>query len=514
MLAPVPDLQRLRVDVDIPAAWQQADEKTGEGKAADEDWARWWRRLEDAHLDALIAQGLASAPDMRMAQARLRQARESRDLAAAGWWPGVDGSVAAERASGGKAVPGEGSVYKAGFDASWEPDIFGSVRHGVAAADADLAAQAARLEQAQVSLAAEIALNYVEYRLSQERLRIACRNALGRAEAFDMTRWRAQAGLVTELDVEQARAALAQTRAMIPELQNAQVASLNRLDVLLGAPPGTLMARDRERLVQAASNAHRESLPGTDLKRFFDLNDPAPCSLLETYPQIHERLGGGDLLTVPRPLPRSPEALAVGIPAEALYRRPDVRAAEHALAAELARARATQAERFPRLRLAGSFGWQDSSFAALGGPETIVRSLTASLAAALFDGGRIKSRIGQQDAAAEQALVNYEQTLLRALEDVENALSFYASSKRREVERIEAAQAARNAAQLASQMYQTGLVDFQQVLDAQRTLLSAEDELASVRGDILLGVIQIYKALGGGWTPGGEAPSAPPVAER
>jgi outer membrane protein TolC len=493
MLMPVPNPNRLRAGVDIPQSWQQADEDTAQMDA--QDWAQWWQRLEDAHLNALVEQGLANAPDVRLAQARLRQARESRGLAAAGWWPNLDGSASANHA------PDSETVYQAGFDASWEPDIFGNVSHGVAAANADLAAQAARLEHAQVSLAAEIALNYVEYRLGQERSRIACRNALSQAETFDMTRWRAQAGLVTELDVEQARTALAQTRATIPGLQNAQVANLNRLDVLLGTPPGTLMARDRERLAQASSNAHAESLPGVDLKRFFDLNGPAPCSLLETYPQIHEQSGLGDLLTVPQPLPRAPEAIAVGIPAEAIHRRPDVRAAEQALAAEIARTRAALADRFPRLRLTGSFGWQDSHFATLGGSETIVRSLVASLSASLFDGGRIRHRIGQQDAVAEQALVSYEQTLLRALEDVENALSSYASGKRREIERIEAAEAARNAAQLASQMYQAGLVDFQQVLDAQRTLLSAEDGLASARGDILRAVVQLYKALGGGWTP-------------
>jgi outer membrane protein TolC len=500
MLAPAPDLERLRSGVAIPRSWQQADEGTPVSEAR--DWAHWWRNLGDSHLDTLIEQGLTNAPDVRLARARLRQARESRNLAAAGWWPGLDASVSASRSPGGGPNSSD-TLYRAGFDASWEPDIFGGVRHGVAVADADLAAQAARLEQAQVSLTAEIALNYVEYRLDQERLRIACRNAASQAEILDITRWRAQAGLVTELDVEQARAALAQTRATIPGMKNAQVASLNRLDVLLGQPPGTFFARDQEKraTISSAATVPPEGFPGTDLERFFRPGDPEPCNLFDTYPRLYETYGPAGLLTSPQPLPTAPAMIAAGIPAEALYRRPDVRAAEHALAAEIARVRVTLAERFPRPRLSGSFGWQDAGFAALGGPETIVRSLAASLAASLFDGGRVRSRIGQQAAAAEQALASYEQTLLTALEDVENALSSYASGKRREIERDKAAAAARNAAQLASQMYQAGLVDFQKVLDAQRTQLSAEDGLASARGDILLAIVQLYKALGGGWTP-------------
>ncbi|MDR0673377.1 MAG: efflux transporter outer membrane subunit [Zoogloeaceae bacterium] len=451
MLASAPDLSQRQVSVETPGAWRQPAPKADD--AHPPDLAEWWRRLNDPQLNALIDRGLDNAPDARAARIRLRQARLSRDVTAAGWWPGLNFSAGANRS------PGSGSAtqthYNAGFDASWEPDIFGGVRHAVEGAERDLAAQEARLDDVRVTLAAEIARNYVEYRATQERLDIARKNTESQEETLFITRWRAEAGLVTALDVEQASAALEQTRASIPTLENTLVASRHRLDVLLGLAPGSLFAE----------------------------------------------------LEAARPLPDAPEAIAIGIPSEALRRRPDIRAAEQVLLAETARIRERVAARYPSLRLSGSFGWQDTRFAALGSSDAIVRSLAASLAATLFDGGRIQDQIDIQDAVQEQALVSYEQTLLAALEDVENALSSYATGRQREASRARAALSARNAATLASQMYQTGLADFQKVLDTQRSQLSSEDGLVTARSDILIAIIQLYKALGGGWEALPEADS-------
>jgi NodT family efflux transporter outer membrane factor (OMF) lipoprotein len=450
MLASAPDLSQRQARVEAPDTWRQSAPPAGD-EAGPKDLAQWWRRLNDPQLNTLIERGLDGALDVRAARIRLRQARLSRDVTAAGWWPGLNFSTGANRS------PGNGSVtrtnYNAGFDASWEPDIFGGVRHAVEGAERDLAAQAARLDDVRVTLAAEIARNYVEYRAYQERLHIARKNTASQEETLAITRWRADAGLVTELDVEQASTALEQTRASIPTLENALTASRHRLDVLLGLAPGSLHAE----------------------------------------------------LEAARPLPDAPEAIAVGIPTEALRRRPDMRAAEQTLLAETARVRERVAARYPNLRLSGSFGWQDASFAALGNSSTIVRSLAASLAVTLFDGGRIQNQIDIQDAVQEQALVSYEQTLLTALEDVENALSSYAAGRQREINRIRAAQSSRNAAEIASQMYQSGLADFQKVLDTQRSLLSSEDSLVTAKSDILISIIQLYKALGGGWEAAPEA---------
>lgn len=464
LFTPAPDLEQRRLQVSVPEQWQgpapARAETTAEATTeADEAavLAQWWTRFNDPLLDQLIAQGLSASPDLRSAQAKLRSARASRDLAAADYYPGLSASTGATGSKASPAVSGGSSrrttIYDAGFDASWEPDIFGVVRQDVSAADADVAAQAATLEYARVTLVGEVARNYVELRTYQERLQIARDNATSQAETLEITQWRQQAGLATELDVEQARTSLEQTRATIPALVSNVSASQNRLAVLLGQTPGSL----QERL----DSAH--------------------------------------------PLPAAPREIAVGIPADALRRRPDVRAAERTLAAETARVHARVAERYPSFTLSGSFGWQALTSGALGGSGTVARSLAGTLAATLFDGGRLKSRIAVQDAAQEQALIAYEQKILTALEDTENALAAYAAGREQEATRRRAAEAARNAAQLARQMYQAGLTDFQKVLDTERTRLSAEDSLATARLAVLSAVIQLYKALGGGWS----APEAP-----
>ena len=200
-----------------------------------------------------------------------------------------------------------------------------------------------------------------------------------------------------------------------------------------------------------------------------------------------------------KPLPVAPEQIAVGIPADALRQRPDVRAAEFTLQAEIARTAEREADRYPSLTLSGSFGWQAFSAAALGGSDGLVSSLVGSLAGVLFDGGRIKSRIAVQNAVQEQALIAYEKSILTSLEDVENALTAYAGGRERVVARQKAAESARRANELARTLYQAGAADFQKVLDTDRTRLTAEETLASADADLLTAVIQLYKALGGGW---------------
>ena len=264
--------------------------------------------------------------------------------------------------------------------------------------------------------------------------------------------WRAQAGLVGELDVEQARTNLAQSRASIPSLETARAAAGNRLAVLTGQAPGSAYKDIRE---QAAASAS---------------------------------------------LPTPPENIAVGIPADTLRQRPDVQAAGFSLQAEMARSAQQEAARYPSLQLSGTWGWQAFSIAALGGGGSLVGSVAGSLAANLFDGGRIKSRIAVQNAVEEQALIAYEKTVLTALEDVENALTAYAAGRERVDARSDAADAARKAAALARTLYQAGSTDFASVLETERSRLSSEDALASARADVLTAVIQLYKALGGGWT--------------
>lgn len=434
--------------VAVPERWQTTG--TEIATSAVQDISGWWKQFNDPILDRLIAEALTSAPDIRSARARLRQARVSRSLAIANLFPSLGASASATRSTTGTGIGGSGqaqTLYAAGFDASWEPSIFGGLRDAAAAAEADAAASAATLAATRVSLAAEVALDYVSLRAYQQRLAIARDNAASQAETLQITEWRKQAGLATTLDVEQARTNLEQSRASIPSLEVGRAEAEHALALLTGQAPGALQAT---------------------------LQDA-------------------------KALPAAPDTVAVGIPADTLRQRPDVHAAELALRAEMARTDEQRAARYPSLTLSGSWGWKAFSAAALGGSDTLVRSLAGALAGTLFDGGRIRSRIEVQDAVQEQALVAYEKSILTALQDVENALVSYAAGRDRVETRRRAAEAARNAAQLASALYQAGSVDFQKVLDTDRTRLTAEDGLASAEGDLLAAVVKLYKALGGGW---------------
>ncbi|MDR1350361.1 MAG: efflux transporter outer membrane subunit [Zoogloeaceae bacterium] len=452
-LASMPD-PALRVSgIMTPEAWRQREQADKLAVAGEETQtpASWWMAFGDQELDDLMQRALENAPDRRLAAARLRQARARRNLARADYWPTLSADARASRSPGSSD---NDTHYQVGFDASWEVDIFGRVRHTVAASDADLAVAEADLAFAEVTLAAEIAREYVTYRALQARYAIAEQNAQSQTELLELVRWRAAAGLVSDLDVENARILLAQTEANLPFLVNERINALHRLDVLLGLTPGSLEST----------------------------------------------------LSTPRPLPQPPEKIAIGIPVDTLARRPDVRAAEASLRAESERAYAQGAERFPQLTLSGSFGWQALSSAALGNHESIVRALMAALTANLFDGGRLKNRIAIQDAVQEEVLIRYEQSLLAALAEVENALAAHAAGQARLALYASALDAAKNAATLSGQMYQAGMSDFQSVLESQRSLLAAEENRINAESDTLLALITLYKALGGGWTY--EAPAA------
>jgi NodT family efflux transporter outer membrane factor (OMF) lipoprotein len=432
--------------VDVPPAWERAG---GIASRESEDLSAWWERLQDPALSGLMQEALAGSLELRSARARLRQARALRAAAGAERFPTVTASSAASRSKGSREV-GSGrtiELYSAGFDASWEPDVFGGVRRGIEAAQAELEASEASLQNTRVSLVAEVALNYVEVRAFQARLAIARTSLESQAETFQLTDWRAQAGLAGALDVEQARTQLEQTRAQVPVLETSLAQAEHRLAVLLGRSPGAL----RERLA------------------------------------------------VRGPIPVPPQQVAVGIPADTLRQRPDVRAAERALAAETARIGQAQAARYPSFRLSGSIGLEALTASALGASGAAASALAASVATTIFDAGRLRQQVEAQSAVAEQALASYEAAILTALEDVENALVFLANTGQRAAALGAAAEAARNAELLARQRYQSGLTDFLTLLDTQRTLLSIEDNLAATQAERASALIQLYKALGGGW---------------
>ncbi|PWB57561.1 MAG: RND transporter [Nitrosomonadales bacterium] len=445
----------VKPELAMPANWANARAKP----VAAQDLSQWWQQLHDPLLSGLIEQSLQASPDLRSAQAKLREARARRGLAGANQFPTVTASISGSR-SKSSAATGTGltrELYSAGFDAAWEPDIFGGTRRAVEAAQADLEGSEASLHGTRVSLVAEVALNYVELRAYQARLGIARDNLASQTETLELTGWRAQAGLTSSLDVEQARANREQTRAQIPSLESGLAQAEHRLAILLGHPPGALHVK----------------------------------------------------LAAPAPIPAAPDNIAIGIPANTLRQRPDVRVAERKLAAETARIGEATAALYPGFQLSGSIGWEALSFGALGSGDSLARSLLGSVAATLFDGGRIRQRIEIQNAVQEQALASYEKTVLGALEEVENALVSHASSRRREQALREAADAAHNAVLMAHQRYSSGIIDFQKVLDTERTLLTVQDSLKATEAESVSALIRLYKALGGGWQPaaGSENPS-------
>jgi NodT family efflux transporter outer membrane factor (OMF) lipoprotein len=435
----------------VPSSWQGRLPSTEAGL----EIADWWQHLGDTMLTRFITQALHASPDVQSARARFREARARRRLAGANLWPTVGASATAQHRESSKAS-GTGDsqdLYDAGFDASWEPDIVGGQRRALEAASADLEGATASLHDAQVTLAAEVARNYVEARSLQGRITIARANLTNQSEILEITEWRVQAGLAGSLDAEQARTNVEQTRASIPPLETSLAEAQHRLATLLGMAPDAL----------------REDLAS------------------------------------PSPIPQIPDPLTIGIPADILRQRPDVAAAERTLAAETARIGEAMAARYPSLKLSGSVGLEALTLAALTNGSSFVASAVGSLAQTIFDGGRIGAQIEIQNAVQQQALVAYQAAVLTALEEVENALVSLANHRSRATALTRGVESARNAALLARHQYTAGIIDFQTLLDTERTVLSVEDSLNAAQADSTAAVIQLYKALGGGWPAAQEA---------
>lgn len=410
-----------------------------------ESLAQWWQRFNDPALTDLVTQALRANTSVQAAQAALRQARAQRDAQAAANGPAIGFSASTQRSRNGNADTG--NRYQAGFDASWEPDLFGGNRAALDAAEAIARAADASLGDVQVSLAAETAVSTIEMRSLQARLAIARRNLAAQQETLQITQWRVQAGLASSLDLEQAVTATEQTRAQIPALQASIGQSLNALAVLTGKPPGALQ----------------------------NLMDPASG------------------------IPAPPANLALAFPADTLRQRPDVRQAEAQWQAALARLSATEAARYPSLRLSGSLGLAALGLGSLTDGASVVRSLLASVSVPLFDGGALRAQAQAQQAAVDQSQANLQGAVLNALKDVENALLAIDGNRERLVRQQAAAEAAANAELLARQRYEGGLIDFRTVLDTQRSLLATQDSVASTQATLSADHVRLYKALGGGW---------------
>jgi len=441
----------VRPEIPLPDEWK-AEGEGGlvEGEPDPEALAAWWTVLEDPTLTGLIEGALEGNLDLEEARARIREARARRGISGADRFPTLDasGSYTSSHSSENAGTGDRSELFALGFDAGWEIDLFGGVRRAIEAYEADLEASREDYQDVLVSLVAEVALNYVELRTSQARLATAEANLAAQAETYELAGFRAEAGLASALDVEQARYNLESTKAQIPTLRTELVAAENRLAVLLGECPG----------------------------------------------HVNERLAG------PASIPVARLEIAVGVPAQVLGRRPDVRRAEQELVAQTARVGEATAELYPKITLFGSIGLESLSAGDLFTGGSWAESFGPGISWPVFQAGSIRKNIEVQDALQEQALLRYESAVLAALEEVENAMTAYAEEQLRRASLLEASRAAERAVDLALNQYASGLIDFQDVLDAQRSLLTFQDQLASSEGTVTSDLIRLYKALGGGWT--------------
>ncbi len=443
---------------DLPDAWQSAA-ATDLADTLGTPLVTWWSAFGDTLLDALLVEARAASPSLAAAAGRIREAHGLRRAAGGDRWPQVQANGQWSRtklsdSGGGAAVAALGgsnpsSNWEFGLGASWEVDLFGRTRRQVEAADAGLAASVEDYRDALVSLQAQVAATYIEVRALQERLVYARQNADSQRETLGLVEARLDAGLVPALDVARARSNLANTLATIPALEISLEVASNQLAILLGRMPGSLDAR----LEQGAAVI------------------PAPAT-----------------------------DIAAGLPADLLRRRPDVRRSERQLAAQTARIGVATADLYPRFSISGLFGLQAGQFSDLGKDGSTTWSLVPGFSWNLFTGGKVRGLIEAEEGRTEQALAAYEATVLGALAEVENALVALRQEEERRDALGTAVTAGQEAVELVHTQYLSGLTDFQAYLDAQRSLAAQQDQFAASRGLVVANLIQLNRALGGGWS--------------
>ena len=435
---------------DTAASFAAAD---GAGLKRDIPDADWWREFQDPTLTALIEQAAASNYDVRIAIANLRASRALLRGGRLELAPIItaQGGVIREKQSEAVGIPFnfDSDYYDAGFDVSWEIDVFGRVRRSVEALKADYESEEAAWRDTLRSVVAEVARSYVELRGVQYRLAVAERNTVNQEETYQLTLALLEGGRGTDLDIARALAQLETTRASIGPLQAAETDAINRLKVLAGGDSAELR-------VLLGSSAE---------------------------------------------LPQPPELIAVDDPAGMLRRRPDIRAVERQLAAATARTGEAVADYFPRVTFSGSAGRRATSMSDLDSSSAERYTFGPRISWAALDMGRVRARVTANDARTEAALANWEKTVQTALQETEAALNRYSRTREAAARLRIAANSSAQAAELARLRYRYGADSFLTVLDAERRLLEAEDLLAAAETGASLAAVTVYKSLGGGWEP-------------
>jgi len=456
--------------VDVPGSWSAAVGTTpAPGVTTQTAQIReWWKNLRDPKLDSLIEMAFRNNLDLKIAERRVREARASSGVTKAARYPEIaQNDLVARRRNviqtqGGLAAV-EGTAFQIGFDANWELDFFGGVRNSVRAATAEVTVAEESQRDVMVTMIAEVARDYVALRGYQRQLAVTRANIQTQRDTRDLTAVRARAGLATDLDVSRVEAQLARTESAVPALEAAAADAVHRLAVLLGTAPA---------LSQTAAG-------GT-----------TPAALSANL------LAG---LQTPEPIPPIPSEVPIGLPSELLRRRPDIRRAEAEILAEAARLGVARSELYPKFVLSGALG----RFANGSGGLTLgvgnFFALGPSVRLPIFNAGRIRSNIKAQDERVNQALLRYENTVYVAVQEVENSLADYQGQREQLAHLESAVNSSRRAVDLSRELYTAGLADFLSVLDAQNVLYTNEDELAQSEAAVVLDLVALYKALGGGW---------------
>lgn len=434
---------------EVPDAWHEAVQE--EFESGTPDLQEWWTVFNDPTLNALIDRAATNNLTLKTAAARIEQAAALRGVSASQWWPEITAgaSATAFQTTEANTLPNAsrtGELYDASLSMAWELDLWGRVRRSVESADATLQAQVENYRDLLVVLYADIAVNYINVRTLQERIHFAENNLEAQGETLTLTQNRFDSGLVPKLDVSQSQLNLSRTQSVIPPLRQDLVEAINRLSVLLGAMPYALELELEE----------------------------------------------------VKPIPIAPSQMVVGVPAELLRQRPDLRRAERELAAQNAKIGATKAELYPTLYLPGTLAVESDELGIFSGANTTY-SFGPQIRWNIFSGRRIRSQVDAEKAGTKAALHDYEQTLLLALEEVENNMSSFAYEKDR-IQSLEvAASSAEESVALVTELYTSGLTDFQNVLNMEQALLDQQDQLALSKGLVSAYLVGVYKSLGGGW---------------
>jgi len=452
-----PDYQRPELEPStLGESWSAADDPAFHPDAA--DVAQWWTVFEDPLLTSLIERAGEGNKNLKVAVARVSEARARLGFAKAGRYPSIGLGGGVELANDYQTGFETRTRASIGADVSWELDLFGRIARQVEAVTADFQASEEDQRDVQVALFAEVARAYIGVRALQTQLTIAEHNLASQQEILKLTEARRSSGISSDLDLARARSVLAASEAQVPPLRVDLAREINTLGVLTGKNPGAL----------------------------------------------HEEL------SEPGPIPVPPTSITVGVPADLLRQRPDIRAAERRLAAQTARVGVATADLYPSFGIGGTLGFATpTGTGSLLDAGSRALALGPSMRWTLFDGGRTRSAIRVEDARVEQALLLYEQAVLSALEEVETSLTTFTEQGVR-VEALErAAAASAEALRLATVLYRDGLTDYENVLDVQRSVLQQETQVAAVRGQAATALVLLYRALGGGWDPAQVVASVP-----